>query len=185
MRQEPGSEKVLVERVREGDRQAFAALIRPEVQRLIAMANRMLGAPAQAEECVQDALASVWVARARLDPQRPFTPFVTTVVLNKCRDRLRRRKVTGIFGFPEQIDDLSIADDTPNPEAQAIDRQKLLHLREALDKLPMKLREALVLVAVDERSQREAADILGVSEKTVETRVYRARKTLRKKFDRN
>ena len=44
---------------------------------------------------------------------------------------------------------------------------------------------ALVLVAVDERSQREAADILGVSEKTVETRVYRARKTLRKKFDRN
>ena len=87
MKQEPGSEKVLVERVREGDRQAFAALIRPQSQRLIAMANRMLGASAQAEECVQDALASVWVARARLDPQRPFTPFVTTVVLNKCRDR--------------------------------------------------------------------------------------------------
>lgn len=178
------SERALIERVQQSDREAFAALVRPHTARLLAMANRMLGVSGQAEDSVQDALASVWVARARLDPARSFVPFVTTAVLNKCRDRLRRRKVKGLFGFPEQVDDLPIADESPTPEDILIDQDSLDRVRSAIEQLPVKLREALILVTVDERSQHEAAELLGVTEKTIETRIYRARKTLRNKITR-
>ena len=53
----------------------------------------------------------------------------------------------------------------------------------AIERLPVKLREALVLVTIDGRSQREAAELLGVTEKTIETRIYRARQRLREKLD--
>jgi len=51
-----------------------------------------------------------------------------------------------------------------------------------IERLPLRLREALILVAIEGRSQREAGEILGVSEKAVESLVYRARKTLKEKI---
>mgnify|MGYP003547813296 FL=1 len=56
-------------------------------------------------------------------------------------------------------------------------------LRAEIERLPVRLREALVLVSIDGRSQAEAASLLGVSEKAIETRVYRARQRLREKFE--
>lgn len=178
------SDASLVEKARRGDRAAFGALIAPQTARMLALATRMLGSSAAAEESVQDAMASVWVARDRLDPARPFAAFLTTAVLNKCRDRLRRRKVKGLFGLAPQLDELSIADDDPDPERRAIDRDELARVRSGIETLPVKLREALVLVGIDGRSQREAAELLAVSEKTIETRIYRARKILREKIAR-
>jgi len=52
-----------------------------------------------------------------------------------------------------------------------------------IQKLPLRMREALILVAIDGRSQKEAAVLLGITEKAVEGLVYRARNTLRKKLD--
>ena len=173
----------LVERVVKGDRTAFARLISPQSGRLLTLAARMLGSSAQAEDAVQDALASVWIARSRLDPLRPIGPFLTTTVLNKCRDQLRRRKVAGFIGIGPSLDDLHVADESPNPETLAVSRDTLTKLRDEIERLPIRLREALVLVAIDGRSQIEAASLLGVTEKAIETRVYRARNKLREKFD--
>jgi RNA polymerase sigma factor (sigma-70 family) len=147
------------------------------------LAARMLGSSTQAEDAVQDALASVWIARSRLDPLRPIGPFLTTTVLNKCRDHLRRRKVARFVGLGPSLDELTVADESPGPEALAVSRDTLARLRNEIERLPIRLREALVLVAIDDRSQLEAADLLGVTEKAIETRVYRARKRLREKID--
>lgn len=173
----------LVELVVKGDRAAFGRLIPAYSGRLLALAARMLGSTAQAEDAVQDALASVWLARTRLDTSRPIGPFLTTTVLNKCRDHLRRRKVAGFIGFGPSLDELNLPDDSPDPEALAISHDTLKRLRAEIERLPLRLREALILVAIDGRSQVEAAELLGVTEKTIETRVYRARKKLREKFD--
>ncbi len=180
---EINSDRHLVELVVKGDRGAFARLISPQTGRLLTLAARMLGSSAEGEDAVQDALASVWIARSKLDPLRPIAPFLTTIVLNKCRDRLRRRKVAGFVGLGPSFDELPVADEGPDPEAVAVSRDTLARLRNEIERLPIRLREALVLVAVDDRSQIEAADLLGVTEKAVETRVYRARKQLREKLD--
>lgn len=176
------SETALIEQVVKGSRAAFGALVEPHSARLISLASRMLGGSDQAEDAVQDALASVWVARHRLDPQRPVGPFLTTVVLNKCRDRLRKRKAARLFGLDTSTEIFSVADDGPDPEEIAAQRDALRHLTAEIERLPIRLREALVLVTMDDRSQAEAAALLGVSQKTVETRIYRARKRLRERL---
>ncbi len=74
------------------------------------------------------------------------------------------------------------SDPAPSPETEAVDRQLLEQTRSEIRRLPLRLREALILVAIDGRSQSEAAELLGISAKAVEALVYRARKILREKL---
>lgn len=173
----------LLERVRAGNRQAFADLVEPETGRLIALATRLLGSPSQAEDAVQDSLAAVWLTRHRLDPAKSVGPYLTTVVLNRCRDRLRRRKVAGFFGFSGADEVEAVADDAPGPDALAASREQLGLVEAEIRRLPSRLREALVLVSIEGLSQAEAAGLLGTTEKAIETRVYRARCRLKARLE--
>lgn len=176
-------ETALVGQVIAGSRQAFTVLVESRIARLIALATRMLGSPSQAEEVVQDSLASVWLTRHRLDAAKPIGPYLTTVVLNRCRDRLRRRKVLGFIGLSGWEEVQAIADDVPGPEDLAATREQLSLVEAEIGRLPVRLREALVLVSVHGYSQAEAAELLGTTEKAIETRIYRARSRLRKRFE--
>jgi len=182
---EVDSQTTLEQQTALGSRTAFGKLVEPQLGRLIALATRMMGSRHQGEDAVQDGLASVWLARHRLDPDRPIGPYLTTAVLNKCRDRLRMQKAKRFFGIGIGEDTLSIADDKPDPEEVAVKREELRQLQAEIERLPIRLREALVLVTIDGRSQAEAASLLDVSEKAIETRVYRARQRLREKFERS
>ena len=175
-------DKALVSQARAGSKRAFSKLVEHETGRLLALATRMLSSPSQAEDVVQDSLASVWLTRHRLDPERPIGPYLTTVVLNRCRDRLRRRKVAGFFGLSGHEELHSVADDLPGPEALAVSRDELTCVQAEIARMPVRLREALVLVTIEGRSQAEAAELLGTSEKAIETRVYRARIRLKERF---
>ncbi|WP_188053766.1 RNA polymerase sigma factor [Sphingosinithalassobacter sp. CS137] len=173
----------LVAKVVAGDRRAFTLLVEPLLPRLLATSFRMLGVRQDAEDAVQSALASAWIARARLDPMRPILPILTTITLNKCRDRLRRRKAARFLGFGKVLEIDLAADRAPSPEIEALDKQLLKATHAEILNLPRRLREALILVTVEGRSQGEAAELLGISEKAVESLVYRARKQLRNKLD--
>ena len=175
------SEQILVAQVVAGSRQAFSSLVEAHIARLIALATRMLGSSSSAQDVVQDSLASVWLTRHRLDASKPVGPYLTTIVLNRCRDRLRRRKVVGFFGFPSSDEVQAVADDTPDPEILAASREQLRLVEAEIGQLPIRLREALVLVSVEGRSQAEAAALLGTTEKAIETRIYRARNRLRER----
>ena len=72
-----------------------------------------------------------------------------------------------------------IASGTPLPDSAAGDRSELARVRAAIADLPRNLREVLLLRGVEEMSQAETAALLDVSEKTVETRLYRARAKLK------
>lgn len=176
-------ESELIAKVRTGNKAAFGQLVESHLPRLLGLAGQMLGSGDDAEDAVQNALASAWMTRAKLDPQRPVGAYLTTITLNKCRDRLRRRKAAQFLGFASVDSDLSAVAEGPSAETELADRQMLRKVRQIIDRLPVRLREALVLVAIDGRSQREAAALLGVTEKTIETRVYRARQRLRQKLD--
>ena len=75
-----------------------------------------------------------------------------------------------------------MADDLPGPEALAVSRDELTCVQAEIARMPVRLREALVLVTIEGRSQAEAAELLGTSEKAIETRVYRARIRLKERF---
>ncbi|WP_226698507.1 RNA polymerase sigma factor [Qipengyuania flava] len=175
-------EQALVAKVVDGDRRAFTRLVEPLIPKLLTTSTRMLGIREEAEDAVQNALASAWLARARFDPSRPVLPLLTTITLNKCRDKLRRRKAARFLGFGTSPEPDFSPDPTPSPESETVDRQNLSRTQLEIERLPLRLREALILVAIEGHSQREAGEMMGVSEKAVESLVYRARKTLKEKI---
>jgi RNA polymerase sigma-70 factor (ECF subfamily) len=72
----------------------------------------------------------------------------------------------------------NIADQGADPEHLLADKKELEALARAVSKLPEKLKVPLIMCVLEDMSQEECAGILGVSQKTVETRIYRARKRL-------
>ena len=176
------NERALVEAAQGGDRGAFDRLLEQHTPRLFALANRMLGNVPDSEDAVQNALASAWLALSRFDPALCLGPWLATITINKCRDAIRSRRFAQMLSSGGDDGTVLIADDTPDQEHQLHGRQLLAQVEREIVLLPSKLREPFVLVTFDNRSQAEAAAILDISEKAVETRIYRARQQLREKF---
>ena len=178
---DPASDEALAERAAAGEERAFAELVRRHKEPLYRLMRRYTGDADHAYEAAHEAFIAAWRALGRYDSGRPFVAWLRTIAFNKARDLARRRAVhrllLGSDVLEEEGADLA-ADSAAGAEAKLIEAQDAAALDRAIARLPVKLKEALVLTAFDGRSQREAADILGVSEKSIETRVYRARKLL-------
>ncbi|MBB4100436.1 sigma-70 family RNA polymerase sigma factor [Sphingomonas kyeonggiensis] len=156
---------------------AYAEIVRRYRTPLFRLINGSVPDPDEALDLTQETLVSAHRALRRYDPARPMRSWLSAIALNKCRDWARRRKVRQFFTFARDIDDAAelIADDRPDQAVAAEDRQELARLRRAISTLSASLREPLLLHTVEGLSQSEAAEILGISEKAVETRLRRAR----------
>lgn len=164
-----------------GDDRAYGQLVARHKEPLFRLLRRYLGDADEAQEAAHEAFIAAWGALARYDPARPFGSWLRTIAINKARDRGRRiafRRL--IFGDRpyEPGGPLDPADEAPTPVEALLERERVEALAAAIARLPDALKAPLVLTAIDGCSQQEAAAILGVSAKAVETRVYRARRQL-------
>ncbi|MFY9509865.1 MAG: RNA polymerase sigma factor [Rubrivivax sp.] len=175
------ADEALVLRARRGERAAYDVLVRRHWAALVQTA-RSFGVPeTDVDDVVQDALVAAWRALDDFDPARPFRGWLFAIAMNKMRDLLRFRKVRNfLFGALDIFDEgtAEVPDERAGPDRLAADRQALKQVTATLDRLSPPLREALVLTAIVGMSQPEAAQALGVSLKTVEGRVMRARREL-------
>ena len=163
-----------------GRQGAYRELLARHREAVFRLVRATIGDATEAIDVTQEAFISAFAALKRFDPDRPFIVWLKRIALNKCRDWARRRAVRSFFTWAVPLEDaLSIADDVALADTQAADRAELARVSAAITRLPARLREVLLLRAVDGLSQAEAADILGVSEKTIETRLYRARAKLK------
>lgn len=167
---------MLVERCLVGESQALRTLVerhRPGIWRL---ARNATGSADDALDIAQETFVAALAALARYDPSRPFGAWLTRIALNKCRDWSRRRAVRRLFefGMPEGLE-AAHADDAPLPDRIASDRAELAIVSIAIANLPVRLKEVLLLRAIEGMSQANTAALLGISEKAVETRLARAR----------
>ncbi|MGQ2936497.1 RNA polymerase sigma factor [Sphingopyxis sp.] len=138
----------------------------------------------EAMDLTQETFVAGFAALARYDGERPFRTWISRIAINKCRDWARRRAVRSFFTRALPLESAhDVASEGPAPDAEAGDRAEVARVRAAMSKLPHNLREVLVLRAVEELSQSETANLLKVSEKAVETRLYRARAQLRALLD--
>lgn len=159
----------------------FLARYKAPVFRLI-RAN--VGDEGEAMDLTQESFVAGFAALARYDGDRPFRVWISRIALNKCRDWTRRRAVRSFFTRALPLEAAyDVAGDSPTVEMVAADRAQLARVQRAILDLPANLREVIVLRGIEELSQAEAAGMLGVSEKTIETRLYRARARLREMLD--
>lgn len=167
-----------------GGQAAYRELLRRHKEPVFRLIRGSIGDAGEALDLTQETFVSAFAALKRYDPGRPFGLWLARIALNKCRDWARRRKVRAFFRMARPIEDaLGIASDSPSPEAEAGDRAELARVAAAMAGLPQNLRQVLVLRGVEGLSQAEAAEALGVTEKTVETRLYRARLRLTERFE--
>ncbi len=166
-------EATLLARVRDGDHDAYAAVVR----RHSAMAIRtaaMLGAGTDAEDVAQEAFVKAYRALGRFRPGAPFRPWLLAIVANEARNlhrTVRRRSDRELRPLAD------VPTDGPAEALEIRERQQLV--RRALDALPADQREVLVCRYLLELDERETATVLGLSPGTVKSRTSRGLRRLR------
>jgi len=168
-------------RAARGDRQAFSRLMAATSGDLHRFVRRYVGDADEAHDLLQEAYVSAWLAIRRYDPTRPFATWLRSIAVNKCRDwgrkRAVRRIVRGVMGL-DTPEAMAVGEDAPEAETRLDDRRRMAAMDRALADLPDHLKAPLLLASLEGRSHAEIAEVLGVTSKTVETRIARARQKL-------
>jgi RNA polymerase sigma-70 factor, ECF subfamily len=171
------TDDALVLQVARGDRLAFARLVEQHSARLSALAMRIVGSRAVAEEIVQETFTRAWVMapnwRHKGEPARAFSAWLSRVATNLAIDQVRKPRGLPIEAAPEPEDPAQGAVDA------LIAQEKLARLRAALAELPPRQRAAIALTYDQGLSNMEGAAALETSLGAFELLLVRARRALR------
>jgi RNA polymerase sigma-70 factor (ECF subfamily) len=164
----------LVRRAGQGDAAALQALVARKLRRVLSLAERMLGDAAEAEDVAQETFYRVWRQAPRWRPGAArFDTWLHRVTLNLCYDRLRRRRERPMAEPPD------MADPGPWPDRGLHAADVGRRVRDALQALPLRQREAIVLCHYQEMGNIEAAGVMGVTVEALESLLSRGRRALR------
>ncbi len=172
----PQNDAELLERVASGDPRAYRDIVERHVRGVHAFVYRMLGNRAEAEEVCQESFLRLWqqadtfVARAK-----PST-WLYRVAHNLAIDRLRRRRETS---HPAGIEEVP---NSERPSLHLYDKQVAEAVERALAELPERQRAAISLVHYQGLSNAEAADVIGVKVRALESLLARGRQQLRERL---
>lgn len=124
----------------------------------------------------QEAYARVYESALRERPQM-VKPFLFQIARNLMIDRLRRQSVVSLESMVD-VDWLNVSDDKPSSETYVAARQELRLLQAALDKLPPRCRQVVLMRKVEGFSQKEVARQMGITIETVENQVAKGMRLL-------
>jgi RNA polymerase sigma-70 factor, ECF subfamily len=180
------SEAELIRRVCQGDKEAFYGLVRPYERAVYVAAVSILNNPADAEEVAQEAVLKAFTHLAEFRAEAKFSTWLIQITINESRSRLRKDRRHLYESIDEartdEEGDYSPKDfaDWREIPSETLKRDELRNaLKRALASLPLKYREVFILRDIQNLSIEETAEILGISEGNVKTRLLRARLQMR------
>ena len=162
----------LLARAVAGDREAFGALLKRHYPRIHGLAWQLTGARADADDVAQDVCCTLVEKIGGFRGEARFTTWLCGIVLNACRDLRRRRR--SLRGFSERLAVLAGLARAPDGR----DLHDTMWLRSAIARLKPAYRDTAVLVAGQQLTHGEAAELLGVAEATVSWRMHEIRRLL-------
>ena len=167
-------EQSWITRSRKGDQQAFEALVLRYQKMIFALAYRMTGSQADAEDLTQDSFIAAFHQLDSFRGDSKFSSWLYRIATNRClnwRERnTRRERAYENWGYERRIS--SPTEQDPNTVSEQV--------QQALLKLDDKQRAAIVLTTYEGMNHAEAARALGCSETTVSWRIFAARAKLKK-----
>lgn len=173
-------DETLLHRIRKGQHDAFSELVYRHAKRFYAIAYRILHNKNEAEDMVQEAFLKLWDKPELWDKTRQakFTTWFYKIVTNLCLDHNKKKKPVPL---PQ---DLQIIDGSPKGDDVLEQRQKQAMLENFIRQLPERQQLALNLCFYEGLSNKEAAEILDIKVKALQSLIIRAKTTLREKIDR-
>jgi RNA polymerase sigma-70 factor (ECF subfamily) len=165
--------------VQDGSHDAFAVLVRRHSERFYRLAYRYVQNRETAEDIVQDAFLKLWEDPGRWQPDRSskFTTWFYRIVVNLCLDWQKKKR-------PLALDeDMPLADERDTPDTTMIRTQEQKILEQEIAVLPERQRLAVNLCFAEGLSNQEAAEVIGVGLKALQSLIMRAKTTLKERME--
>jgi len=181
-------DQLLVERVRDGDKQAFDLLVAKYQRRLMRLLSRIVHDPAEAEDVVQETFIKAYRALRHFRGDSAFYTWLYRIGINTAKNFLAtqgRRTPTSTDADTEQAEGFYDGEhlrDINTPESMLASKQIAQTVNAAMDALPVDLRTAIALREIEGLSYEEISDIMACPIGTVRSRIFRAREVIAEKL---
>ena len=163
-----------MEALKQGDQTAYAELVKRHADRFLSVATRLMGNKVNAEDMVQEAFIKLLTGADKFNAEAGrFTTWFYRVVSNRCLDELRRKRPVAL---PEGYDK---EDEKAQTDASLLERDKQVVVRHALDMLSERQKLAITLCYFEELSNKEAAEVMDINIKALESLLARGRQALK------
>lgn len=159
---------------------SFQKDVLPLKNKLFRLALRITLNREEAEDVVQDTLIKVWNARDRWQEFDSIEAYSLTIARNLSLDRIK--KMENQNDSLEEQNTERLDENTSTPSERMIQKDKLDIVRNIIDELPEKQRSCLQLRDIEGKSYKEIADILSITEDQVKVNIFRARQTVKQRF---
>ena len=158
---------------------SFRNDVLPLKNKLFRLALRITLNREEAEDVVQDTMIKVWNARERWQDLESIEAFSLTIARNLSLDRIKKKENQNDSIENEKIEQ---PDTASTPSERMIQKDKLDIVRKMIDELPEKQRSCLQLRDIEGKAYREIAEILEITEEQVKVNIFRARQTVKRRF---
>lgn len=180
----------LVTRCQRGDDGAWSELVDRYGRKVYAIAWHFTYDRAEAEELTQDCFLKLWENLDRYEPtEASLLAWIAALSRNLCIDHYRKRRREKGFRFLTDDAVSALLPSGDDPQADAVRRERVRFLLEALADLPDELAEVVILRDLDGLDYREIGDFLRLPDGTVKSRLNRARielaKAIRRRLGQN
>ncbi len=179
------SDEELIHRFQDGDIYAFDAIVNRYKDQLLNFAYRFLNNPEEAEDVVQETFLRIFRNKHAYREIAKFSTWVYTIAGNLAKTELRKRKrrkylYLSDMGYDDK--EYEIVDPSANTEkeVESLFQEKII--QKAIDELPPRFRQVILLVEIQELPYEEVSKIMRVPLGTVKSRVNRARLKLQAKL---
>jgi RNA polymerase sigma-70 factor, ECF subfamily len=181
---ERDADRILVERVQNGDKQAFGLLVSKYQGRLARLLSRMIRDPAEVEDIAQETFIRAYRALPGFRNDSAFYTWLYRIGVNTAKNWLgsQGRKLSNASTLDaedaESMDDGELLRDTDTPERLLMSRQIADTVNAAMEALPPDLREAITLREIEGLSYEEIGELMDCPIGTVRSRIFRAREAI-------
>lgn len=180
---ERGTEEELIDRARQGDRGAFAALIRAHQDEVYTLARRLVGDPEMAADIAQEAMIRAWRALPGFRGDSKLSTWLHRITVNTAWTHKRRsRRHAG--PSLDALREVAAPEDSSHPAFAGENAELRERLGVALGRLPAGQRQVVVLKDVYGWSHAEIGASIGISETAAKVRLHRARARLARLLER-
>ena len=185
------SDWILLEKYYQGDLSAFHEIFNKHKRNVINLSYRFVQNKEAAEDIAQDVFIKIYEKKVKFDPKAKFSTWLYKVTVNASIDRTRKKSF-----FDRSLDKTetneegkgktlleTLSDPSAISPADAVASEEIKSLVQMeIQKLPEKLKAPILLHQFEDLSCEEVAQILGVTPKAVERKIYHAKEVLRKKL---
>jgi RNA polymerase sigma-70 factor, ECF subfamily len=165
----------LVERVKNGDSRAFEELVVRHQKSIYYFILRVLKNPLDAEDTVQRIFLLAYQNIKGFRADSTFKTWIYRIGINQCHNYFRQNKNREFI----PVDDIPMPDSTANPEGEFSDRERVMHLRKAVERLPYKQRMVVTLRVYQELTFEEIGEALNIRANSAKVNFHHALEKLK------